>query len=163
VADPGAEERCGRLRRSLSRGRRKMTARDEYRRALQDLDDPKPFLLESSGLPGPSANIELAQAMADVGTRKQFDQFVSFTPKRAPIGSREEFLAACSPWTRSAYWGGDGCTIFHIARQKSWTKRQLAPDPVEVVLVPGCSHPRILRNGRLTTALGHGQAPMTMR
>jgi hypothetical protein len=73
-----------------------MAALDEYPRALQDLDDPEPFLLEGSGLPGPRANIELAQAMADVGTRKQFDRFLSFTPDRAPVGSREEFLAFCA-------------------------------------------------------------------
>jgi hypothetical protein len=60
-----------------------VTALDEYRRARADLDDPDPFLLERSGLPGPRANIELAQAMPDVGTRKQFDRFLSFTPDSA--------------------------------------------------------------------------------
>ncbi len=34
--------------------------------------------------------------MADVGTRAQFDRFLSFTPERAPVGSREEFLAFCA-------------------------------------------------------------------
>jgi hypothetical protein len=38
-----------------------MAALDEYRRTLQDLDDPEPFLLEGSGLPGPRGNIELAR------------------------------------------------------------------------------------------------------
>jgi hypothetical protein len=74
-----------------------MAALDEYRRALQDLDDPEPFLLEGSSLPGPRANIELAHAMADVGTRKQFDRFLLFTPDRAPVGSREEFLGVLRP------------------------------------------------------------------
>lgn len=73
-----------------------MTAIDEYRRALRDLDDPEPFLLEHSGLPGPRGNIELGQAMADVGTRKQFERFLAFTPERAPVGSREEFLVFCA-------------------------------------------------------------------
>ena len=72
-----------------------MTAVDDYRRALSALDDPEPFLLEHSGLPGPRGNIELAQAMADLGTRERFDRFLSFTPERAPVGSREEFLAFC--------------------------------------------------------------------
>lgn len=72
-----------------------MSVIDEYRRELRDLDDPEPFLLEHSGLPGPRANIELAQAMADVGTRTRFDRFLSFTPERAPAGTREEFLAFC--------------------------------------------------------------------
>jgi hypothetical protein len=37
-----------------------MAALDEYRRALQDLDDPEPFLL-GVGLPCSRANIELAR------------------------------------------------------------------------------------------------------
>jgi hypothetical protein len=37
-----------------------MAALDEYRRALQDLDDPEPFL-EGSASPCSRANIELAR------------------------------------------------------------------------------------------------------
>lgn len=73
-----------------------MTTVDDYRDALRGLDDPEPFLLEHSGLPGPRGNIELAQAMADVGTRRRFERFLSFSPERAPVGSREEFLAFCA-------------------------------------------------------------------
>jgi hypothetical protein len=73
-----------------------MTAVDDYRVALRDLDDPEPFLLEHSGLPGPRGNIELAQAMADVSDRRRFERFLSFTPERAPLGSSEEFLAFCA-------------------------------------------------------------------
>ena len=72
-----------------------MAKADEYRIALQALDDWEPFLLANSGLPGPRGNIELGQAAADIGTRKQFDRFLSWTPERAPVGTREEFLAFC--------------------------------------------------------------------
>ncbi len=72
-----------------------MTKADDYRRALANLDDWEPFLVEESGLPGPRGNIELAQVVADVGTRKRFDRFLTWTPERAPIGSREEYLAFC--------------------------------------------------------------------
>jgi hypothetical protein len=99
-----------------------MTALDEYRRALADLDDPESFLLERSGLPGPRANIELAQAMADVGTRKQFDCLLSFTPDRAPAGSREEFLAFCAPV-------GFGRLAADGNRKALMTLRKLASDP----------------------------------
>jgi HEAT repeats len=99
-----------------------MTAPDEYRRALKDLADPEPFLLERSGLPGPRANIELAQAMADVGTRKQFDRFLSFTPDRAPVGSREEFLAFCAPV-------GFGRLAAEGNRKVLMMLRKLASDP----------------------------------
>jgi hypothetical protein len=79
-----------------------MTAFDEYRRTLQDLGDVQPFLLERSGLPGPRGNIELAQAMAEVGTRKQFDRFVSFTPDRAPVGCRGRSSWRSAPPSDSA-------------------------------------------------------------
>lgn len=68
---------------------------EEYRRALADLDDWDAFLLERSGLPGPRGNIQLAQAVADLGTPNQFDRFLAWTPEHAPVGSREEFLAFC--------------------------------------------------------------------
>ncbi len=72
-----------------------MTKADDYRRALAELNDWEPFLLDESGLPGPRGNIELAQVVADVGTRKRFDRFLTWNPARAPVGSREEFLAFC--------------------------------------------------------------------
>lgn len=99
-----------------------MTALDKYRRALKDLDDPEPFLLQRSGLPGPRGNIELAQAMADVGTREQFDRFLSFTPDRAPVGSREEFLAFCAAI-------GFGRLAAEGNRKVLMTLRTLASDP----------------------------------
>jgi hypothetical protein len=40
-------------------------------------------------------DIELAQAVADVGTAKQFDRFLTWDAQRAPLGSQEEFLAFC--------------------------------------------------------------------
>jgi HEAT repeats len=74
-----------------------MTKIDDYRRKLSSLDDDdwEPFLLAESGLPGPRGNIELGQAVADVGTGKRFDLLLAWTPDRAPAGSREEFLAFC--------------------------------------------------------------------
>lgn len=68
---------------------------DEYRTALEGLDQWEPYLLEHSGLPGPRGNIELGQAAADVGTVDRFDALLRWTPERAPVGSREEFLAFC--------------------------------------------------------------------
>jgi hypothetical protein len=67
----------------------------DYRRELEDLDDWLPFLLDESGLPGPRGNIELAQAVADLCTRQQIDRFLAWDADRAPVGSREEFLAFC--------------------------------------------------------------------
>ncbi len=72
-----------------------MTRIDEYRRRLAELDEWEPFLLAESGLPGPRGNIELGQAVADVGTREGFEDLLTWTPDAAPVGSREEFLAFC--------------------------------------------------------------------
>jgi HEAT repeat protein len=72
-----------------------VTKIDEYRAALEDLDRWEPYLLEHSGLPGPRGNIELGQAVADVGTLEGFDALLRWSPDRAPVGSREEFLAFC--------------------------------------------------------------------
>ncbi|WP_433203884.1 hypothetical protein ACQP00_34935 [Dactylosporangium sp. CS-047395] len=63
-----------------------MGRRQEYAAALRALDDWAPYLREHGGLPGPRANLELAQAVADVAG-----------PQRAAalIGSGEEYLALC--------------------------------------------------------------------
>jgi HEAT repeat protein len=68
---------------------------DEYRVVLESLDRWEPYLLEHSGLPGPRGNIELGQAAADAGALERFDALLRWTPDRAPVGSREEFLAFC--------------------------------------------------------------------
>lgn len=72
-----------------------MSKREDYRRRLAELDEWEPFLLAESGLPGPRGNIELGQAVADVGTPERFERLLTWTPDRAPTGSREEFLAFC--------------------------------------------------------------------
>lgn len=71
------------------------TKTGRYREQLKALKDWDAFLLKESGLPGPRGNLELAQAVADEGSRKQFEHFLSFTPKRAPANTAEEFLAFC--------------------------------------------------------------------
>jgi hypothetical protein len=72
-----------------------VTKVDEYRRQLGTLDDWDPYLLKESGLPGPRGNIELAQAVADKGTRQLFERYVAFTADKAPTNSPYEFLAFC--------------------------------------------------------------------
>jgi HEAT repeat len=72
-----------------------MTKIGDYRRTLAELDEWEPFLLAESGLPGPRGNIELGQAVADVGSREELEDLLTWTPEDAPVGSREEFLAFC--------------------------------------------------------------------
>jgi hypothetical protein len=68
---------------------------DDYARALAALDDPQPYLLEHSGLPGPRANIELGLAAAQVCEPAQLRRWAALDAQVAPTGGAEEFLAFC--------------------------------------------------------------------
>jgi hypothetical protein len=65
---------------------------DIYRQTLKSLDDWIPFLLKESGLPGPRGNLELAQAVAQEGSKDRFEQFLSFQAKE---NTPEVFLVFC--------------------------------------------------------------------
>jgi hypothetical protein len=68
---------------------------EAYRQQLQALTEWEPFLLQNSGLPGPRGNLELAQAVADLGRPEQFDRWVKLDAAQAPTNSPAEFLAFC--------------------------------------------------------------------
>jgi hypothetical protein len=72
-----------------------VTKVDEHALALRDLDDPEPYLLEHSGLPGPRGNLELARAAADVRSAAELRRWASLDAEVAPTGGAEEFLAFC--------------------------------------------------------------------
>jgi hypothetical protein len=63
---------------------------DEDRRQLAGLADWEPYLREHSGLPGPRANLELVQAVADLGDLPRFERYA---------GLDDEFLAGVSRLT----------------------------------------------------------------
>ena len=65
---------------------------EEYRQALKKLDDWIPFLMRESGLPGPRGNLELAHAVAQEGSKAQFEQLLSF---KAEENTPEVFLVFC--------------------------------------------------------------------
>src|SRR6266700_1223921 len=54
-----------------------MSRTDDYRRELARLADWEPYLRELSGLPGPRANLELVQAVADLGDLPLFERFAA--------------------------------------------------------------------------------------
>ena len=72
-----------------------MSKTEYYRKTLQTLADWDSFLLQESGLPGPRANLELVNVVADEGTEAQFRHFLTFDERRAPRNSQLEFLAVC--------------------------------------------------------------------
>ena len=73
-----------------------MSRISEYRIQLQQLHSEwDTFLRQSSGLPGPRGNLELAQAVADEGTPELFARYIEYTAERAPTGTADEYLAFC--------------------------------------------------------------------
>jgi hypothetical protein len=72
-----------------------MTKADEYRAKLASLEDWDAYLLRESGLPGPRANLELLDAVAEMGSEAQFMRWLAFDATRAPTNTREEYLAVC--------------------------------------------------------------------
>lgn len=84
----------------------------EYRTRLKSLENWQSFLLEESGLPGVRANLELAEAVAEEGNTKLFLDLLSFSPDRAPTGSRCAVLRASWP---SAHPPPLGCCELRLA------------------------------------------------
>jgi hypothetical protein len=70
-----------------------MSKTEEYTATLQNLADWPPYLMQASGLPGPRGNLELAHTVAQIGTRAQFDQLLSFAP--IETNTPQEFLVFC--------------------------------------------------------------------
>ncbi len=70
-------------------------ATDTYRQTLHTLRNWDQFLMKESGLPGPRANLELVQAVADEGTLDLFQRYLTYTPDRASTNSPEVFLTVC--------------------------------------------------------------------
>jgi hypothetical protein len=68
---------------------------DDYIGALRDLEDPEPYLLEHSGLPGPRGNIELGLAAAEIRSPAELRRWALLDADAAPTGGAEEFLAFC--------------------------------------------------------------------
>ena len=73
-----------------------MSRIDDYRKTLTSLDAWEPFLLRESGLPGPRGNLELAAAVAELGSAGQFARWLTLSPEEAPVNSPQEFLVFCA-------------------------------------------------------------------
>lgn len=68
---------------------------DVYRDALKYLEEWDQYLLEESCLPGPRANLELVEAVAEEGNLERFIRYLSYDAGQAPYGSSLEFLPVC--------------------------------------------------------------------
>jgi hypothetical protein len=99
-----------------------MSKIESYKEALRKVEDIDSYLMKESGLPGPRGNIELAQAVADIGDEKLFKRLLSNTPDVAPVNSPEEFLAFCGTVGMGKLLAGGKTDTFKILRS-------LASDP----------------------------------
>lgn len=61
-----------------------MSRIDEYRAALAGLDDPEPYALDHSGLPGPRGNLELIAVLAESADEPTLRRWAALTPQEAP-------------------------------------------------------------------------------
>ncbi len=66
-----------------------------YIEKLKSIENWDTYLMQESGLPGPRGNIELAQAVAEIGNEEKFLLLLNFTPEKAPVNTPQEFLAFC--------------------------------------------------------------------
>jgi len=67
----------------------------EYREKLGTLDSWDAYLLQESRLPGPRANLELAFAVAQMGSEDRLLHYAGLDMDAAPTNTPEEFLAVC--------------------------------------------------------------------
>lgn len=72
-----------------------MTKVEDYRNQLKTLKDWDVFLMKESGLPGPRANLELVQAVADLGTEDLFVRYIAIDAIDAPTNTPQVFVAVC--------------------------------------------------------------------
>lgn len=68
---------------------------DQYRQQLKNIPDWESFLRAESGLPGARGNLELAQAAAEEGEPALLEQFLAYTPAKAPENTAGVFVAFC--------------------------------------------------------------------
>ncbi len=72
-----------------------MGKKNEYTQQLLAHTDWDAYLLQESGLPGPRGNLELAQAVADLGSVELFKRYIQYSDQDAPANSPYEFLVFC--------------------------------------------------------------------
>jgi hypothetical protein len=110
-----------------------MSKFDDYRQMLNKLDDWIPFLRKESGLPGPRGNLELAHAVAQGGSKKQFKQFLSF---QADENTPEVFVVFCGVVGLGKLAGNDPALFEQLRKYASdprWRIREAVATGLQLV------------------------------
>jgi HEAT repeat protein len=117
-----------------------VTKIDEHRTTLRGLDESRwpAYLSEHSGLPGPRGNLELIQAVADVGDRAMFDGL---------IATDDEYLTACGVVGLGAVLAAGDDSIEPLLRRHSTDERWRVREAVAMALqrLGDTDLPRLLR------------------
>ncbi len=114
-----------------------MTKIDEYKTALQQMENWDAYLLENSNLPGPRANLELLYAAAEVGEEKQFLAYCTLPKEGADGNSPRVFLVCCGVMGlgkligagQTAYWQ----TLRAFASDDRWRVREAVAMALQIV------------------------------
>jgi hypothetical protein len=105
-----------------------MASREAYASRLAGLRDWHSYLIENSGLPGPRGNIELAQAVADLGTPELFLRYLDIDGSPQATDAEKEYLVFCGVlgMGRLAAEGASGCleTLRRYASDRRWRVRE---------------------------------------
>jgi hypothetical protein len=84
-----------------------MKKTEQYRQTLKTLEDWDAFLLKESGLPGPRANLELAQVVADEGHEALFRRWLLYDAAAAPANfAGRVFALLWGGWAGAAFGRG---------------------------------------------------------
>jgi hypothetical protein len=73
-----------------------MPGRETYAERLRGIKEWRTYLVTNSGLPGPRGNIELAQAVADLGTARLFRQYLDLDDDPRVPDPEKEYLVFCA-------------------------------------------------------------------
>jgi len=107
---------------------------DEYKERLGTLKNWDKYLLKESGLPGPRGNLELAQAVADLGDRSLFDRYTTYTVNKAPVNSPYEFLAFCGVVGLGRLLAEGDTSLFELLRKHASDPRWRIREAVAMAL-----------------------------
>jgi hypothetical protein len=111
-----------------------MSKISEYRSLLRSLAEWDPFLLASSALPGPRANLELLHAAADEGTEEQFLKWISIDPAQAPGDSPNVFLTICGVVGLGTLLAAGRRDVLPLLRQRAGDPRWRVREAVAMAL-----------------------------
>jgi hypothetical protein len=118
-----------------------------YQTELSKLSDWDEYLIAHSNLPGPRANLELANVVAWMGEKSLFLRFIRIDATQAPQNSSAEFLPVCGTLGLGVLLVKKDLTILPLLRRLASDPRWRIRESVVLALeIWGESNPIVLFN-----------------